>query len=318
MRSLTSTQRRVLAEITWNCRMPVNQVAERLRLKTHTVRYAINHLNSLLNLQPFCFSSAYRLGLFPFRVYFSVNLSDKVKVSKMIEHLKKLPEMEWLYGLYGIYQFGMSLRVPSMRALNALLTDFDSKFGDIINKKSISLFERFTYYEPWLAHVGDGLRKTFEYSSGDEAVPLDSVDRNLLSIVRADAAAPVREIARKAGLPSSTVTYRLEKLKDQGVILGLAYTYENRTAGAEAFLIQIAIKGLGGHVVDSFFDFARSNHNVVWAAKMIGEWDVEMEVGVDSAFELDELIHQIYQCGKGSVREVLTHAWGREHVGRSS
>lgn len=312
MGSLTAVQKRVLAEITWNCRDSVADVAKRLRLRDHTVRYAIDQLNSLLDLKAICFTNPFRMGVLPFRIYFCVNSSDKAKVNKMVEYLRKLPEMYWLYGLYGYYQFGMSIRVPNMQVLNTILTKFDDEFGDLITRKSISVLARFAYYEPWIAHTGTGSRKSFEYVNDNERVPFDSVDEKILNAVRSQASLPVGGIAKIVGLPASTVSYRLEKMQKTGVVMGFAYAYESRIDGTESFLIQIAVKGLGFGVVERLFKFARNHPQVEWASRTIGEWDVEMEVGLTSAFELDEIIHQIYKCGEGRVREVMTHAWGRE------
>lgn len=315
MRSLTPIQQRVLAEISWDCRSPVTEIAKRLKLKSHAVRYAIEQLNEIIKLHPFCFTNAFRMGLTPFRIYFSINSADKTKTIKMIEHVRRLPELGWFYSLYGYYQFGMSLRVPSMQALNNILSVFDAKFGDIITKKSIAIMSRFSFYEPAAACVGNGPRKAFEYTSDDDPVSLDSTDLNILTVVRSNAAAPVRDIAKRTGLPSSTVTYRLDRLIKNGVIVAFAYTYEDQLTGRESFLIQVAVKGLGGYVIERLFNFARAHPKVVWASKTIGEWDVEMEVDLNSTSELDEIVHQIYRCGEGRVREIVTHAWGKDFAG---
>jgi hypothetical protein len=50
----------------------------------------------------------------------------------------------------------------------------------------------------------------------------------------------------------------------------------------------------------------------MWAAKVIGEWNVELEVVLDDPQELHDIIQQIYEAGRGEVREVMTHVWGKD------
>ncbi len=49
---------------------------------------------------------------------------------------------------------------------------------------------------------------------------LDETDRKLLVLLRADAREPTSSLARKLGLPRSTVQERLSRLKSRGVISG--------------------------------------------------------------------------------------------------
>ena len=49
---------------------------------------------------------------------------------------------------------------------------------------------------------------------------LDEIDRKLLVLLRADAREPTSSLARKLGLPRSTVQERLSRLKSNGVITG--------------------------------------------------------------------------------------------------
>jgi DNA-binding Lrp family transcriptional regulator len=313
MRSLNPIQQRVLAEITLDCRCSVREVAKKLKVKTHTVRYAIEQLNATLKMEPFCFTNPFSMGLTTFRIYFSANTADKRKVTQMLEHIRSLPEMGWLYSLHGTYQFGMSLRVPNMQALNRILVDFDAKFGDLVINKCISTLARFAYYQPALAHLGSGPRSVFEYTSDDELVVLDATDLKLLTAIKGNAAAPVRELAQVSGLPSSTVAYRLDRLVKNRVILGFAYTYED-FLGSASFLIQVAIRGLGGRTIERLFDFARGHPRVNWAAKTIGVWDFEMEVALNGGAELEAIVGHIYRFGEGQVREVITHTWGADFL----
>jgi len=58
--------------------------------------------------------------------------------------------------------------------------------------------------------------------------------------------------------------------------------------------------GLGGHLP-----------RVIWIARILGQWDLELEVRLDDPNEIGDIVQQIHACGKGAVREIVMHTWGK-------
>jgi DNA-binding Lrp family transcriptional regulator len=52
------------------------------------------------------------------------------------------------------------------------------------------------------------------------AMPLDELDRRLISLLQADARTPPADLARRLGVARTTVLARLQRLERQGVIVG--------------------------------------------------------------------------------------------------
>lgn len=312
MITLTSIQRKVLAEISLDSRAPVSTVARRLGLREHVVRNTIRFLSDKLSLEPYCFTDPYRQSLLSFRIYFCLRSGDTGRVKKMLSYLSALSETTWLFSLYGYYHFGWSVRARSVSMLDTLLAELDQTFGSIVQKRSIGIIARYVHFVPWLAHSGKGARRGFEFTLGDFPTRIDDVDRSLISEIRKAPSASVAEWSRKLGLPSSTVSYRFEKLLENKVLIAFFHNYETRAVGTECFLILVALYGFGGTAHDHIIEFARNHPRATWAAKIIGEWQVEIEVALDDPHELHRIIEQIHQVGQGQVREVITHAWGQD------
>ena len=49
---------------------------------------------------------------------------------------------------------------------------------------------------------------------------LDDVDKQLLNLLQEDCRRPVLELAKKLGVPKSTVSYRIKRLEEEGIIEG--------------------------------------------------------------------------------------------------
>lgn len=315
MLKLSSAQRQVLAEITWNSRASVEELARHLSIRPHTVRYAIEQLTEMLHLHPFCFSDPFKQGLIPHRILFSVDSSDLARRKKMIEFLVASPEVIWLYEIFGRYQFLIALRTSGMQHLNLFLKAFDEKFGDIVVSKALGVLLRNAAFVPWEAHSGKEPRTAFAYRNENVEVLIDDVDRQLLGLFAKKPLASLGELSRAAGIPSSTVTYRVDKMVKSGVILGFSYSYDTRLAGNDSYLLLLKLHGLGGGADERFFDFCRDHPKVTRVARIQAEWDLEIDVDVESVHQLNEVIHQIYKYGRGSVQEVIIHSWGQAHKG---
>lgn len=230
----------------------------------------------------------------------------------MIEYLRGVSEVYWLYELYGQYQFLMALRANSVTHLGAVLKDFDSKFGDLVTIRSVSVMPRITAFQPWLAHSGEGPRRMFEYSDDATLVDLDETDLKVIDLVSSKPLASMRELSRVGGMPASTLDYRLGKLLKNRVIVGFFYGYETRLTGSACFLVLVKFKGLGGGIYDHFVKFGRNNPRVARLARFIGEWDMEMEVVLDDIHEINDMVQEICRVGGGLVRDVVTHSYGQE------
>jgi len=310
---LSPFQAKVLAQIVGDARISPQQVAKNLGKRSHSVRYAIQHLRSCLDLKPYCFTDPFKIGLFPYRALFSIDSGDQARCKAMTDYLRKRPEVSWFRELYGHFQFLLAIRVRSTQHLDSFLRDFDSLFGDMIVSRTLAQMSRTSCFTPWLAYTGRGTRSCVEYRHDSSQTSLDELDLRILGVLFDEPLASMDAISRALSTPSSTITYRVEKLVKAGVILGFMYGYDARLANAAEYLILVKLYGLGGGLHERFFEFARSHPRINRITRMIGDWDLELEVHLDNAHDINHVIHQLYQHGAGCVKEVLAHTWGVEH-----
>jgi DNA-binding Lrp family transcriptional regulator len=314
MKKLSPIQSRVLAELAWNARLTVSEVAKKLKVRGDTVHYSIDRLKHYLKLQPVCFTDPYRQGQTPFRVYFSTNSSDEAATQKLIDYIAKRPDVHWFSALLGYYQFGMSLRAPSLARLEEIFAELDRECPGIVREKTISVISSIQFFVPWAAHTGTGPRKSFSYRAGVEEVPLDKVDWDILHELRRDPVASTRKIAQVTGIAASTVGYRLQKLLASGVIVGFGNSCDSRTVHQESHLLFISTKGFGAEAFERLSVAASRHPSVVWIGRTLGQSDFEMEVRVESPAEVDDVIRLIYKTGQGAVTKVTSQAWGQNHI----
>jgi DNA-binding Lrp family transcriptional regulator len=312
MMKLTPIQRKILAEFSLNSRNSVSSVARKIGAKEHVVRNAFDFLSNRLNMKPYCFSNPFRQGLIPYRVYFCLKSGNSPRIAEMLRYLSNRPETIWIFSLYGYYHFGFSLRTSSLLKLDILLEEFDTQFGDLIEKRTIGVIAQFAYFVPWLAFNGRGLRTSFEYRLEEVSSILDETDRKIVNAFRKAPDVPVSKLAKTVGILPTTMQYRIQKLIETGVLIAFSYTYNYSVVGIQSFLLLVSLHGFSGSAHERIIEFVRQHPRGMWAAKIIGEWNVEIEVALEDPRELHTIIQQIYDVGQGAVREVITHVWGED------
>jgi Lrp/AsnC family leucine-responsive transcriptional regulator len=135
-------------------------------------------------------------------------------------------------------------------------------------------------------------------------VELDSMDRELLSVVQADARLSFREVARRVGMSTPAVAERIRKLEAAGVITGYGAHVARRALGESigAFL----------RLTVSDLDFRRvtglcgSLDAVVECHHVTGDDSFFIRVSVRSVSELEDLISRFRKIGEVRSSLVLS------------
>lgn len=136
---------------------------------------------------------------------------------------------------------------------------------------------------------------------------LSDIDISILEILQADGRASFSSIARKVGIAESTVRYRVEKLKESGVITGFQAHLNPRKIGLGITAIAL-IKVNAAEIVEAsktLSTFEESHH----LFRTTGSYDLVSVVHARDIVHLNDLIERIKMI-KG-VREasveVATH-----------
>ncbi len=104
--------------------------------------------------------------------------------------------------------------------------------------------------------------------------PPDDKNRAILGVLRRNARASIRTIAKQTGIRPSTVHQRIGKLEKEGVILGYTTRISPKAIG-EGFVVFMFIKGKLGKYLDEGF---LSKDNVKEVFGITGEYDLLLKL----------------------------------------
>lgn len=122
-------------------------------------------------------------------------------------------------------------------------------------------------------------------------MPLDDLDRHLIALLRRDARMTVATLAAKLDISRGTVTNRLRKMEDEGVITG--YTVSLRPDAKEDGIRAWMGIRVDGNQTRSVIANLIGEPGVVALHDTNGRWDLLAELRADSMAELSELLERI-------------------------
>ena len=133
---------------------------------------------------------------------------------------------------------------------------------------------------------------------------IDEIDRTLLTLLRANARAPVTELARKLGLARTTVQARIDRLETHNVITG--YTLQ-ASASTRAPLRATALVAIEPRSAPAVLDRLRALSAVEVVHTTSGRWDLLVQLAARTTEELDATLDHIGGARGVRSSESLIH-----------
>ncbi len=120
---------------------------------------------------------------------------------------------------------------------------------------------------------------------------MDSIDRQLISLLRDNARTPVATLAKKLKVARGTVQNRLNKLEADGTIVG--YTVRLRPQVESHHIRAFMGVAVDGNRTEQVLRLLRGHPNVVALHTTNGRWDLVAELRTDNLEEFDRVLRQI-------------------------
>jgi len=145
---------------------------------------------------------------------------------------------------------------------------------------------------------------------------MDTIDEQIVNLLRTNARMPVSEIARRVGLSSAPVARRIDRLEASGVIRGYVAVIDDIPAGGlEAFT---EIRLAGDTDTRQIEEIARQVPEVQQYFTIAGDPDVLVRFRVQNVDHLQRVVNAIRRTGivAGTKTLIVMAAWDRTSLPR--
>ncbi len=123
------------------------------------------------------------------------------------------------------------------------------------------------------------------------SAPLDTLDRQLIDLLKVNARLPIVKLAKALGCARSTAQLRLKALEDSGVISG--YTVDVTVAKSGASIRAMVLISIESKNEPEVMRALTRRHEIIKLYTVSGRYDLCAMLSTESTHELDAVIDKI-------------------------
>lgn len=284
--------KKLLFALEQNSRQPLQQMAKKVGLSKEAVFHRMKSLESEGVVKKYLTEiNAYKLGYQYFPVLLKLQNITPTEEKKIINYLKTSNYVAWLAMCEGNWDINLTVLAKNNFDLNMFLSEFLERFSKYLAEKQIHTTTEIHYFKR-----GFWLRKPTTQTistGGDEAVRLDKQDLELLNILSENARKPLVEIAKRLKTSAKSVAYRIKKLEKQKVIQGSRVLVDFSKLNYKFYKIWFSLRNMSENNWKKLFSYFQINPNIIWATKLIGSYDLSIEMEVKDVTEFRRIISEI-------------------------
>lgn len=296
--------KQVLRAIQLDAESSEQQIARRLRLRPHIVRYEKQRALADKIIRPIAVIDFFRLGLQQFQCYLSFAYSGPTTRQKVMRTLEGSSRVAWYAELGGRLQLGLSICARNGSELHKILDAFIQVSGVRILQRTIGVVTRFEYFpKKYLApQYKDNAANIFD--AADAPIERDALDSKILSLLIEDGAAPIKRLAERASIPRATFAARISKMRDSGLLRAPGYLISAQALGMSTFKILLYLSHDNQKILEIVSAFSRESIAIVNLIRCHAAWEYELTAEVEQPGEIPGLVYQINQRLKEWLRDI--------------
>ena len=276
---LSSEERDVIASFTLQDDVPAREVAQNLRMQEHRVRRIIHKTVSNGACYFYPILNPHRLGYLECNLFIELQSGGAQSRQKLLQGLRDTKAAKTIGVLGGEYQFDVVVWLKGTQDLSVFVDTLSERCPDVNYRLDFVLLGK-AYYLP-ANSLEPKKRSTRVISYGPSDRPpfeLDSIDKEIIRGLYQSTFTGVRQLAQSRGIPTSTVTYRLNKLREQGVVVCMGYMIDHLKVGLTLTTLLIKAKRPCLKLTDQLLAFATQDGSYGFLVECFGAWDYQLGV----------------------------------------
>lgn len=299
--------RKILALLCKNVRLPLSKIAQLLRLSRQSIEYRLKvmeqaHLlagsRAVINIR--------KMGYQSYHTFFT--LADEGAKQILHERALSSEQVNSLITYSGKYTHELSIMARTPNEAQQYFIELIEKIpvSNIVpciilqTVKASVLPELQNEKLPAIKNLRNDPSFSKQFSLSERSCLLDEKDYELLYLLSQNAQMSLTEIGNKTHLSSDTVSYRLKKLIRGKYILEFrpVINYEALSYSVEAILI----KAQRTKTEDEHFQQYVKNHvKTLWATELFGQWDYLIYLIHHSQDEIHEYLNALHKQFPGHI-----------------
>jgi len=282
--NLTKTNKKILYELDKNARLSGSQIAKKLKISPEAVNYNIRKLEDAGIITDYITVSDFsKLGMTHYKFNLKFNhLNDEIR-KEVVDYLKKNKSVKWIADCEGSFDLMFSVRAKTISEFDKLKSDLFFKFDKYLNRKTIAIVSEATTYTR--GYILSKPKNNFDLYSGSKEITISEDESKILDAISSNCRETIPELSKKLNLTPRVVRYAIKQLEKKGIISGYKLALDYQKINYLFFKLFINLQSASQTRINSFKQYCKQHPNFTYYVRVIGSWDMEHELEIESMKE---------------------------------
>ncbi|MCB0345271.1 MAG: Lrp/AsnC family transcriptional regulator [Bdellovibrionales bacterium] len=302
---ISEREARVAASVQLRGPGSLADVARDTGFQPGTVRYAINRLRDSGMITPYPLIDISRLGYTEHLVFFTPARDSRKERGRLEKELTQSPQVSWFSRHYGGYDYMVVVAVRDVVEMAHFVDGLSARFKEVFFDKTtgtIISWSMFTRRYLWPKAVPALTGVTVARS--ERTVEIDDLDHMILRMLANRPFDSFRGVARLLGIAHSTLDYRLQNLREQGVFRGLIYSIDPQVIGVHAMRLLLYMRGTSAQQYEKLLAYSDEHPNIISMIRVIGSCDYILRVEVQDPADVSDITQSIYERFSAEIQTI--------------
>ncbi len=286
---LDKTDRKILAELDQDCRIPSTVLAKRVLKSRQAVEYRIEQLTQKGLITSFNAAiNPHRMGYKLFKVYMKLrNIPEEKK--KLLEYLQSCGSVYWMGECSGSWDLIFAAFARNDYQFYELKNELISRFSSMIIEENGEILIDVKQYPKM--YFTQQIRPPVQFGGEIVSPELEEVDFQILSQIVNEARLPINEIARRIKSTPIIVRSRLKKLEEKGIIIQYRLGVNLNLLGKELYKVILRLDRYSKEDERKLLTYVSGLPQTQYLIRNL--WQMELEFAVDNFQEYYNLIENL-------------------------
>jgi len=294
---LSDTDKRILRALEISPADSLEVIARGLKLKGETVRRKVARFRSIGLIVPRVLVNTFALGLERYSLFASLGNPSRKTYESFVQTLIQSNKVSLVLELSGDFEFEINFTVSGNLELRDFLESLFAKHEMHLSNKALGI---------QINHIIYGTKSLVDlpieatplgYSCDVELFKADDLDRQILHYCVEKATIEASVISKLLRVPLSTISYRIRKMRQAGVLLGVTHLIES--GNLHHYIVLVYSKGFDLLLREDLAHFCKEEPNIFYSVESVGAWDFELGVTVQNRTALIDTLRS-FQSRFGS------------------
>ncbi|MFA5106184.1 MAG: Lrp/AsnC family transcriptional regulator [Candidatus Micrarchaeia archaeon] len=301
---LDSKDKKILAALEMNARAPLSAIARQAGLSKSNVLARINRMKREGFLTRFIVGlSSEALGGTFFRLYFSFQNTPEGFERGLVDLAYQIPSVRWFAFFNGRWDFAIRVAAEDEYEFKKVEKQIMDSIGKYVKDRSFCLnINSAIHYYTYITGNEGPVAPRSEYD-GTKISGLHETDRQLLYHLNEDCRISATGIGKKIGIAPESVSYRIKKLREKGVINGFTIRLDRNRIGSVEAKILISFNYGQEKEEERLLKFCDRHSHLMYYSRILGGWDMEIDMDAADPATLYHQVKEIKRAFPGLIKD---------------